>query len=319
MKRRVISGILVLVVASLTWAVFTHHQLIKDHYVVRTTSLQPESSTISDKLELTDQGSFLYKASQPVIQASDAFNESCKSVAHEHSIVLGCYTKQKIFVYNVTDQRLNGVQEVTAAHELLHAVYERLSQSEKDELNTLLTSTANSIDDQRFKETVDEYRRTEPGQVENELHSILGTEIAVLPAKLEAHYNKYFNNRAKIVTYAKQYEEAFTSLDAKIKNYDQQLADLKSEKESLESTLNAKQRAIEEDKARLDTLRSSGDTEAYNAGVPGFNDQIQEYNRDISNLKQIINQYNALVETRNSLAATQNDLVKQLDSSYSPL
>lgn len=319
MKKRVFSGLLVVLVIVLSLGLLTNHQSIKDYYVVRTTSLQPESSELANKLDLTKSGDFLYKASQPAVQSAKDFNASCKSVAHEHSIVLGCYTRQKIYVYNVTDDRLAGVQEVTAAHELLHAVYERMSPSQKEELNTVLVSTAASIENQRFKDTVEEYKRTEPDQVENELHSILGTEIQVLPEKLEAHYKKYFNNREKIVSYAKQYEDSFTSLDAKIKGYDDQLAALKSQKEALESSLAAYQTQIEAEKAQLDSLRSSGDSEAYNNRVPDFNQKIQDYNSEISQLKQIINEYNTLVEKRNSLAATQNDLVKELDSSYKSL
>lgn len=319
MKRRVFSAVLVVALMGMALGVLANRQLLRDYFIVQTTALQPESDALSARLDLTNSGTFLYKASQPEVQSANEFNDSCKSVAHEHSIVLGCYTRQRIFVYNVTDKRLEGVQEVTAAHELLHAVYERMPQSEKDELNLLLTATANSIGDQRFRETVDEYKRTEPGQLENELHSILGTEIAVLPAKLEEHYKKYFSNREKIVSYAKQYEEAFTSIDSKIKDYDAQLATLKTEKTTLESSLRTQQQEIEAEKARLNALRSSGDIAAYNAGVPVFNKKIQNYNATISDLQRIIDQYNNIVVNRNSLAATQNDLVKQLDSNYNPL
>lgn len=318
MKKRLFSVFGLLVVGAMLIGI-TQHQLIKDHYIARTHNLSQESSELENRLSLTDSAKFLYKASRPEVQSATAFNQSCKSVAHEHSIVLGCYTKQSIYIYNVADSRLNGVKEVTAAHELLHAAYERMSQSEKNELNKELTSTADIIDDQRFKDTLAEYRRTEPGQVENELHSILGTEIAVLPTKLEEHYKEYFNDRSKIVAYAKQYEDSFTSLDSKIKEYDQQLAALKQQKESLERSLSQMQSEIESEKTRLDQLRSSNQTEEYNDAVPGYNAKIQSYNDEIVTVKQVIESFNQIVEKRNSLAATQNDLVKQLDSSYSPL
>ena len=35
--------------------------------------------------------------------------------------VLGCYANREISIFNVTDQRLDGIREVTAAHEMLHA------------------------------------------------------------------------------------------------------------------------------------------------------------------------------------------------------
>jgi hypothetical protein len=318
MKKRVFS-VFGLVLVAFTLLGVTQRQTIKDYYIVQTQPLGNQSSALAQNLSLTPNASFLYKASQPQVQPAEAFNQSCKSVAHEHSIVLGCYSRQRIYIYNVADTRLNGVKEVTAAHELLHAAYERMSQKEKTELNKTLTATADSIDDQRFKDTLAEYRRTEPGQLENELHSILGTEIAVLPTKLEEHYRKYFTNRSQIVSYAKQYEDSFTSLDSKIKQYDQQLADLKAQKELQENSLNQLQTDIESERARLDQLKNSNETEEYNAAVPGYNAKIQTYNSDITTLKQIIQSYNQIVEARNSLASTQNDLVKQLDSSYKSL
>lgn len=319
MKRRLfaLTGTVLTLIATI--GVVSNRQLIRDQYVARTASLQSQAVDLEGSLDLTNHAQFIYRASQPQILPAAEFNESCKSVAHEHSIVLGCYTRQQIYVYDVKDERLNGVKEVTAAHELLHALYERLPAGEKANLNRELTQTAESIEDQRFKETLAEYRRTEPDQIENEMHSILGTEIEVLPASLEAHYGKYFKDRKKIVAYAKQYEDAFTSLDEQIADYDQQLQSLKQQKEELESTLATEQQVIESEKSRLDSLRSLGDAREYNQAVPEYNARIQNYNQLVAGLKQTVEDYNQLVVKRNALAATQNDLVKQLDSSYDPL
>lgn len=319
MKRRLAAGISTLLVIALLVGALIHRQLIRDFIVVHTTTLDSKSSTLKEKLDLTEKGDFLYKASQPKVQPAGEFNNSCKNVAHEHSIVLGCYTAQQIYIYDVNDERLDGVKEVTAAHELLHAVYERLPREERQSLNMQLTAVADTIENQRFKDTITEYRRTEPGQVENELHSILGTEIEVLPAELEEHYKKYFTNRTQIVSYAKQYEDAFTSLDQEISDYDQQLARLEQQKEQLEDSLANQQRSIEAEQDRLNALRSSDDRSAYNAAVPAYNAQIEDYNNSVAKLKQLVNEYNQIVVKRNALAATQNDLVKQLDSSYDPL
>ncbi len=296
----------------------TNKQWIKDQYIVSTTQLQPASVAVLENISLTDQATFLYKASRPEIQTSSAFTASCKNVAHEQSIVLGCYTGQRVYIYDVQDERLEGVKQVTTAHELLHAVYERMSTTERQNINAALLSTANSIEDERFKETLAQYRRTEPDQIENELHSILGTEITVLPQKLEDHYAKYFKDRKKIVAYAKQYETAFNELDSQIKTYDEELATLKVKKQSLEATLAQQQIAVETDRKKLDALRGS-DPQQYNQLVPQYNAKIQSYNANITAVKQTVTDYNKIVEKRNALASTQNDLVKQLDSSYQAL
>lgn len=318
MKRKLFSLSALILVVAVAAGIFIQRQYIRDYYVVQTASQQPESTAIAGRLALTGEAEFLYRASQPLVEPAASFNESCKNVSHEHSIVLGCYTRQRIYIFDVDDERLDGVKEVTAAHELLHAVYERLDSSQKVGLNRQLVATADSIEDQRLKDTIAEYKRSDPTQYENELHSILGTEIAVLPTVLEEHYRQYFTDRAKIVGYAKQYEGAFTELEDQIKKYDAELRDLRLQKESLEASLQSRQANLEASRQRLDLLRDS-DPAAYNAAVPAYNAEIQAYNQTIARLKTLVEEYNQIVEKRNALAATQNDLAKQLDSNYDRL
>ena len=319
MKRRLLSGLGVLVVFSAAAWALLNRQWLRDSYIVRSTTLQPASEALRTDIELTSKGDFIYKASQAAVEEPNEFNQACRGVAREQSIVLGCYTKQRMYMYNVKDQRLNGVKQVTAAHELLHAVYERMPESEQSQVNNLLESTAAAITDQRFKDTMAEYRRTEPGQINNELHSIIGTEIDVIPEQLEQHYQKYLQNRTKIVRYAKQYEQTFTGLDDEIKGYDAALESLEQQKLTLESSLQVQQSSIEAQNRRLEATRASGDINGYNNAVPVYNNQIREYNLAISKLKQIVANYNEIVKKRNTLATTQNDLAKQLDSNYQPL
>jgi len=317
MKRKLLTLVGILIVVGVVAGTYNNRQLIRDTYIVKRTDTQPAALAVAGNLELTSQAEFTYEASQPEVQTSQAFNQSCGSVTREHSIVLGCYTRQRIFIYDVNDSRLAGVKEVTAAHELLHAIYERMDPKEKEEVNTLLRNTAASIQDQRFKDTMAEYKRTEPDQVDNELHSIIGTEVAVIPSALETHYAQYFKDRAKIVAYSKQYEGTFTKLGDQIKDYDAQLASLATEKKILETTLAGLQTSLDANRSQLQSLRGSGNTAEYNAGVPGYNQQIATYNQSVNELKEIVSSYNDIVQKRNALATTQNELVKQLDSNYS--
>lgn len=319
MKRR-ITGLVILLLVGITGVfLYTQRQYVHDQYVVLTTTLQPRSAALLPSLDLTKSGTFYYQASRPLVLPASDFNNSCGKVIQEQTIVLGCYTNKRFYVYDVNDEQLSGVQEVTAAHELLHAVYERLSVSEKQELGKELRATAASIDNQRFNDTIQQYKISEPGQIENELHSILGTEIAVLPRSLEEHYSKYFKDRQKIVYYAKQYESVFTKNEDQIKEYDQQLAELRTQIDSLSTTLDKQQQSISTSKTRLDTLKNTENIQAYNQAVPVYNQLVNSYNNTLSELKNRTNEYNAIVEARNSLAAAQNELVKKLDSTYQPI
>src|SRR5690348_17199642 len=101
---------------------------------LRLRNYQPDASvlTIADATSMTDRARHMFFINHPALQDKAAFHQSCPQY-DEQTIVIGCYEsgQRGIFVLKVDDQRLNGVEEVTAAHEMLHAAYERLSNSEQ--------------------------------------------------------------------------------------------------------------------------------------------------------------------------------------------
>lgn len=294
---------------------YIYRQEVKDQFIVNFGSQQDEANELSSRLDLTSNGTFLYKASQPKLLTAQEFNNSCRTVEKERTIVLGCYTGQKIFVYKVDEERLDGVEEVTAAHELLHAVYERMPQTEKQELNRQLILAADSITDPHFVELLDEYRKSEHAELENEIHSILGTEISVLPSNLEDHYSKYFNDRQRIVFFSNRYQDAFKQNELKIKEYDAKLTSLKSQIDSTNNELSRLEITLSSQQNELNRLRSS-DAQAYNAKVPEFNALVARYNMLVEKAKTLTRDYNEVVISRNAIAQDQTDLSKQLDSNY---
>ncbi|MCB9822729.1 hypothetical protein H6800_00450 [Candidatus Nomurabacteria bacterium] len=314
MKKIALSTSIVLLVLGIA-AGYLYRQNVRDLYVANFASQQAEADILAKRLDLTSEGKFLYKASQPKLLSATDFNKSCKTVQKERSIVLGCYTYQNIYVYKVDDSRLDGVEEVTSAHELLHAVYDRMSQSEKQELNRQLILAADSITDQHFVELVSEYRKTEPEELENEIHSILGTEISVLPSNLEDHYQKYFKDRQKIVAFSDRYQDAFKQNESKIEAFDIQLASLKSQIESTNAELSRLEVTLSSRQKELNRLRTN-DVQAYNAQVALFNSLVAEYNSLIETAKSLTNKYNDIVVSRNAIAKNQADLSQQLDSNY---
>ncbi|TQL48493.1 hypothetical protein FB562_1587 [Homoserinimonas aerilata] len=153
----------------------------------------------AERLQLSDHGRFLYYASNPVVSGADAFATECPKNDDEQEFgILGCYLpKDKtIFLFDVTDERLDGREEVVAAHEMLHAAWDRLSDDEREHLGTLLEAeSAKHMGDEEFAKRMDFYARIEPGQRHNELHSIIGTEIADVSPELEKYYSQYFVDR----------------------------------------------------------------------------------------------------------------------------
>lgn len=264
---------------------------------------------------MKDSARNLFYVQHPAIEDKSTFNEHCGQ--GEQTIVLGCYVpKQGIYLFDVTDPRLEGIEQVTAAHEMLHAAYERLAADEKERINRLLTAVYEGLNNPRITKTIDQYR-TAGADVANELHSILATEVRVLTPELESYYSRYFTSRLAVVGFSEQYEQAFLDIENQVAAYDQQLEGLKKQVEANEIELTAQAAAIEAERDRLDQLLSSGQIAAYNEAVPKFNRQVRTYNALVAQTKDLIDQYNQLLEKRNALALEEQELFKAIDSRLS--
>lgn len=262
---------------------------------------------------MTSYAKHVFYVNHPDLESeASQFRSDCQET--EKTIVLGCYhsDQQGIFIYNVKDPRLAGVQEVTAAHEMLHAAYDRLSPNQKNYVDGLLENYYNhDLHDQRIIQTMDEYRQSEPNDVVNEMHSVFGTEIANLPAPLENYYKKYFTDRHAITNYEAAYEAEFTSREDKIKADDTQLAQLKSQIDSEEQSLQQQLSQLNADRASLGKIR---DAQQYDTGAASFNAQVGAYNAAVDRLRSDIDTYNQLVESRNAIASELTSLDQSIDT-----
>ena len=317
MKMRSLAGLLTtaLIFASSIW-IFTHQQEISDWWRLRDYTPSSEIALLSDQSGMNEEGERLFYIHAPELLPREDFSGKC--TIDEETIVLGCYiTDTKIYVFDVDDERLDGIEEVTAAHEMLHAAYDRLSESEKAELDELLLSTFKSLNDERIIETVANYRMRDPRVVPNELHSILGTEVRDLPEELEAYYARYFDDRLTVVTLAETYETAFTTLENQIESLDEQLAQLKQDIDERRNNLDLLNEALQNESAQLDQLRSN--PEAFNAALPSYNQKVREFNNSLAVLSADITTYNQLVEERNDIAIEERELIQALDTNFQEL
>ena len=280
----------------------------------RLRNYQPDHTIVSlaNQTTMTPFARRLFYVSYPKVESKDAFNRDCSVV--EQTIVLGCYVADNIYIYKVDDQRLNGVNQVTAAHEMLHVAYSRLSFSEKKHIDSLLEAAYKNINDPTLTQTIANYQKTEPGQMDNELHSILATEYVNLGPELESYYSKYFTNRALIVGYANQYQQVFQSIKEQVTADDAKLAALKSQINQLETNLIAQYATIQAERDKLQSQINTLSPSAYNYQVSIFNSSVDSYNYQVGYLRTLIASYNSLVEERNNLVVQQQGLANSLNS-----
>jgi hypothetical protein len=265
---------------------------------------------------MTDKARHLLYVNRPEIAAGTTFTGKCPK-ASEKTIVLGCYVGNDdgIFIYKVDDPRLDGVEQVTIAHETLHAAYRRLPSGERSKVDSMLMYYyQHQLTDQRIKDTIASYKQSEPNDVVNEMHSVFGTEIANLPAGLEAYYKQYFTDRTQVVAQAAKYQAEFTSRQDQVAQYDAQLKQLKAQIEANEAQLDQQKTALDAQSKTMDSERASGQIAAYNSQVASYNQAVGTYRSLASATKAMIDQYNGIVEARNAIALEAAQLTKELSA-----
>lgn len=300
-------------------AALWNSQALLDWWSLREYQPPTEIAALASATTMTATGQKYFYVSSPELNDKQTFNTNCPNVEARASLILGCYYKRNIFLLRVDRPELGQVTEVTAAHEMLHAAYERLSRSDKEQINNYISAFYPTITDPKFKELIGIYERTEPGELLNELHSLLPTEIRVLSPELENYYQRYFSDRARIVAAFEAYEGVFTSIEARRDSLLAQNESLKAQIDNLE----AQQKAAAADADRLSDeisrLRAQGRTVESNALVPAQNAAASRANSLNRQIQSLIVTYNANVATINQLALLENDLVGSLDSSdYQP-
>ena len=297
------------------FALLLNFQTLVDWYALRSYTAPAIVKQYADQDTMTSYARKVFYVNHPEIVEKSLFSKSCPDATREHTIVLGCYhgNQKGIFLLKVSDNRLNGVEQVTAAHEMLHAAYDRLDDSERSEIDRLLKDFyENKLTDERIKKTIDAYKKTEPNDLVNEMHSIFATEVVDLTAELENYYKQYFDSRKTVAQMSIRYQAEFTSRQNAVANYDIQLEELKQEIERGKADIESGQNDIDTQKAELDRHKQNENVSQYNAGVPVYNNLIDSYNRDVQNTKNLIARYNDIVAARNTIAVEQDQLVEEL-------
>lgn len=280
-----------------------------------------EIAELADQTMMTDKARKLFYVNHPQVADRGSFNGACNNRG-ERTIVLGCYhsVDRGIFLFEVSDPRLNGVKQVTAAHEMLHAAYDRLSSGDRERMDALLREFYNQkVQDKRIQDTIAAYEQSEPDDITNEMHSIFATEISDLTPELETYYADFFQDRKKVVGYAANYQQEFSRRQDQVRIYDLQLLKLKDTIDTNTARLSDNEAEITSLQRQMEADRSSGNVEEYNARVPVFNNRVDRYNALIRSTQGSIAEYNRLVAERNVLALEIRGLSQSINSSFTPI
>lgn len=304
---------------------FANRQYIQD--VVAASQYEPSTDMqrVIERVAFTDAGSIMFRASKPTLDATQGFNEQCAAVIHRESDqVVGCYTGSNIHLFQISDERLDGMVEVTAAHELLHAAYQRLSASERTQIGLELEREYERLQSESpaLAERMSVYNELDDDAFVNELHSVLGTEVANLSPALEEHYSRYFANRTLLLTLFDQYNGYFLELDAQRSALHEQLdalsADISAHSSAYEvalATFNADAQRFSERNERFEFSDNPNDFYTIRQQLESRRNQLEN---DRLSLNKEIEQYNTLRDQLIELDGTAEDLFRSINSSFAP-
>lgn len=246
---------------------------------------------------MSEEAQRLFLAADPSIEGKAALRGNCRNTSAAH--VLGCFLvtrecraganpstcsrKTRIHLLQIDRADVRDLIYVSAAHEMLHAAYEVIPDRERAQVDRQLDAALPHIDQCRLSANLAAYSGRVGEERLSELHSILATEFASLPAGLQAHYSKYFLNRQLVVQ----------AHDRTLGGREQEICGLRANIEQLEARIATL-------RAQLQGLRSSGNLRSYNAQVPAFNAQVSNHNRLVSTHNSKVREYNQVLASLGS-------------------
>lgn len=316
-----IFAILMLAIIGIAGVYLVNFASIQDRIASLFYSPAPEIAELENKINFTDSAIHTFRATKPSLENRDQFNENCRS--HDADVsVLGCYTGGQIYLYNINSAELAGIVESTAAHEFLHAAWDRLPESEK---NTLSEQILKVYAD-HYDELSEDLSNYDDADQLDELHSRIGTQIADLPDSLERYYANYFKDQDAVVAYYTHYITPFNEIKSQITSLKAELDELKADidvrTELYYSRANALSQAIDEfnscanqpgcftstaafDSRRAELVDEQNAVEELfnqiNADVDVYNQKIEEYNNNILRTEELQNTINSNAKINNQI------------------
>lgn len=293
-------SIVLIILVVLATVILLNRVWIYDYFRGMTYQPTNEMSSILGKLKLTGHGEFLFKASRPILESSDSFNAHCRGDGETEIAVLGCYTGGDIYIYNIEAAELDGIRELTTAHELLHAVWSRMDDAERNSLKNALSQVL----EENSNYLNDEINTYNEAAKQEELYVRAGTEVKKLPEVLEKHYGEIFTDQDLVVSFYDRYITVFRWIES-------EMARLQSEMEDIKAQISTKTNEYEKRISQLDADIVSFNSCARVAGC--FNSQWA-FSERRSALVAEQGKLRGAYEEINSLVAEYNKRVEQYNN-----
>lgn len=175
-------------------------QSIGDFWHERTYKPSSEIVQLAEAAGMSDEGKRLFYRFSPSLDDKDEILNQCGPK-------LGCAVGRHIYILRGSNDATRQSEVVTAAHEMLHIAYSRLTDDERTEVNDLLETELNNGRHPNTEKEIQFYKSRGLDYL-NETHSYVGSEEGNLSNDLENHYAQYFSDRQKVLDAYKDSPEA---------------------------------------------------------------------------------------------------------------
>jgi len=251
-----------------------------DEEVLKTYQPTVEIAEIAEKNTLTDKGKAAFYRAQPEFIDGEVFRKYCLGNGVEALACIGPkrgggpFGGRQIFLLKIDDPKFADHKYAAAVHEMLHAIYDRLSSSEKKRVNGLL--------EQELSKHQDDVHLTGPinilkkrgktnKDIDSELHSKFGVEYNDLSPELEEYYKQYFVDRQKVVGLFKN-----GGFNSRVRKMDE----IRYEMEALAPQLTSMQ-------SQLTAYQNTGDATNFNNLLGQYNSMVSQYNAKAAQSQRI--------------------------------
>jgi hypothetical protein len=266
---------------------------------------------LAHEATMTRRARELLGAATARVEDKTEFVAACPSPEASSTLVLGCYDG-RIFVLRVDRADLAPVMTVTAAHEMLHAAYAEMGRAERRRVADQLDAFMQATGDARIEALLPAYERLEPGARDNELHSLVGTQVRALPSPLERHYRRFFADRSAVVDAFDAYQHVFDDLQTRYDALNAEVKALEGELNGLQAEVKAAGEEADRLTNEIDSLRGQGRIDESNQLVGQQNAAVLRSNGLVDTFNARVDDYNAKVFELNALAISLQDTYNEI-------
>ena len=276
---------------------------LSDYVTIK--SADPAMVKLAQQSGMSRAGELLFLRTRPQLVSDSQMESDCSSNTAASNangfIEQGCYipATNRIYIRKMPTD-LYSLEVATAAYEMLHPAYISLTNSgDGKALNASIEANYKTINDANLNQQVANFNKTEPGDVDLELFSLLGTGYSSLTSDLNNYYSPYFSDIGNAVAANNQVYQLFQSDTSQLNS----LNDTYNQYQNL-----ANKASSDANSAYQYSVDAANNGDAYYDDY-NYNIYVQDiaaYNSDVDTINSTANQYNNLLNDYNNLVTEFN-------------